>query len=60
MIAELARCYGGGLKAGALSKHFTQNVRPNVQLIRDALSRGEDPIGVAMLENVRGDKSGKR
>jgi hypothetical protein len=60
MIAELARCYGGGLKAGALSMHFTRNIRPNVQLIQGALGRGEDPIGVAMLESVRSDKPGKR
>jgi hypothetical protein len=56
----MARCFGGGLKAGALSKHFTRHIKPNVQLVQDALGRGEDPIGVTMLENVRNDKTGMR
>jgi len=56
----MARCFGGGLKHGALSMHFTRNIKPNVELIRDALARGEDPIGVTLLENVRSDKPGKR
>lgn len=60
ILAEMARCFGGGFKAGALSMHFTRNIKPNVQLVQDALARGADPIGITMLENVRNDKPGKR
>jgi hypothetical protein len=59
-IAEIIRCYGGSLTNGALNMHFVRDVRPNVKLIQEALDRGEDPIGVTMLENCRPGKPGKR
>jgi hypothetical protein len=59
IVAEIAQCFGGNLKAGALSQHFNRDIKPNAKLIQDALSRGEDPIGVTLLENVRSGQPGK-
>ncbi len=59
IVAEIGRCFGGNLKAGAVSQHFNRNIKPNVKLIQDALARGEDPIGATLLENVRTGQSGK-
>jgi len=53
MALEITRCFGGELKSEALRMHMTRNVKPNVKLILDALARGEDPIHVALIENVR-------
>ena len=53
MALEITRCFGGELKTEALRMHMTRNVKPNVKLILDALARGEDPIHVTLLENVR-------
>ncbi len=52
--AETARCFGGGLKANALSVYLTRNIRPNAKLIVDALARGEDPIDTVPIGS--GDK----
>jgi hypothetical protein len=43
IVTATAKCFGDGLKASALSMHFVRNIRPNAQLILDALARGEDP-----------------
>jgi hypothetical protein len=60
-VAEIAKCYDLELKAGALQQHFNRNIKPNVKLIQDARKRGENPIGVILLENVRSENQpGKR
>jgi hypothetical protein len=42
-VAEIARCFGAGLRGPTLSVYFTRNLRPNAKLIQEALARGEDP-----------------
>ena len=57
--AEIARCYDPDLKPGTLYQHFNRNIKPNIKLIEDALARGENPMGVTLVGNVREDGSGK-
>jgi len=57
---EIAKCFDVELNAGALKQHFNRNIKPNVKLIQEARARGENPIGVTMVENVRTGQPGKR
>jgi hypothetical protein len=58
--SEIAKCFDLELKSGALQKHFVRNITPNVKLIQEARARGENPVGVTLIENVRDGKPGKR
>lgn len=53
IVAETAAWFGGSLSGGALRAHFQRNINPNVGRIQAARARGEDPLSVGMLENVR-------
>jgi hypothetical protein len=55
--AEIARCFDPELKPGTLYQHFNRNIKPNVKLIQEALARGENPMGVTLVGNVREDSS---
>ena len=57
-MAEIARFYDTQLKPGTLKVHFSRNIKPNVKLIQDALARGDNPMAVALLGNVREDGGG--
>lgn len=57
IITEIGRCFGGGLKGGALAKHFSRAYKPNAQRILEALERGEDPLEtIPMGDDVKGGK----
>jgi hypothetical protein len=43
-LAEIGKCYGGGLKGTTLQVHMSRSIRPNANLILAALARGEDPL----------------
>jgi hypothetical protein len=57
--AEIAKCYGTNCTKSGLENHFKRDVRPNVNAIRGALARGDDPKDLTMMENVRDGKIGK-
>ncbi|KAH8782157.1 hypothetical protein BGZ57DRAFT_926143 [Hyaloscypha finlandica] len=57
---EIAKCFDLELKSGALQKHFVRNITPNVKLVQEARARGENPVGVTLIENVRDGKPGKQ
>jgi hypothetical protein len=59
-VAEIARCYDSQLKPGTLNQHFNRNIKPNVKLIQDALARGDNPMGVTLVGNVREDGGGRK
>jgi hypothetical protein len=59
-VAEIARFYDTQLKPGTLQVHFSRNITPNVKLIQEAVARGDNPMGVALGGNVRGDGGGGR
>lgn len=59
-VAEMARCYDSQLKPGTLTQHFHRNIKPNAKLIQDALARGDNPMGVALVGNVREDGGGRK
>jgi hypothetical protein len=52
--AEMARCFGGGLKGNALSMHFTRNIKPKAQAVLQALSKGEDPLDTVPMDGSKG------
>jgi hypothetical protein len=60
LLSEIAMCFDLELKSRALQKHFLRNITPNVKLVQEALARGENPVGVTLLESVRDGKPGKR
>lgn len=55
---EIAKCYGTNCTKFALDKHFKRNIRPNVEAIRNALDRGDDPKDLIMMQSVRDGKIG--
>jgi hypothetical protein len=57
--AEIAKCFDPELKPGTLYQHFNRHINPNVKLIKDALARGENPMGVTLVGNIR-DNSGRK
>jgi hypothetical protein len=57
--AEIAKRFDSELKPGTLYQHFNRNIHPNVKLIKDAFARGENPMGVTLVGNVKDDSSGK-
>jgi hypothetical protein len=57
--AEIARCLDPELKPGTLNQHFNRNINPNVKLIKDALAKGKNPMGVTLVGNVKDGGGGK-
>ncbi|KAE9364597.1 hypothetical protein N431DRAFT_447767 [Stipitochalara longipes BDJ] len=57
--SEIVKCYGTNCTKKGLDHHFKRDIRPNVNAIRDALARGDDPKDLTMMENVRDGKIGK-
>jgi hypothetical protein len=53
--AEIAKRYDPELKPGTLTQHFNRNIKPNAKLTEDAFTRGENPMGVTLVGNVRED-----
>ena len=46
------------LKPGTLTQHFNRNINPNVKLIKDARAKGQNPMGITLVGNVK-EGSGK-
>ena len=42
-VAEIVKYYDPELKRGTLVQHFHRNINPNVKLLNDAVTKGDNP-----------------